>query len=86
MYQSVSNNRPFDVAELKEMYLHTLCSIGDDVLNVQRFGIKKNINRLLFIKTKNLLNVVDRPLDGDTLKISLFHALSYKNEFSDNIL
>lgn len=58
MYLSALTNHPFTKAEIIELYNKKLNNIGDVVLVKQRFGIDRKVNKLMFLKIKNLLPVI----------------------------
>lgn len=55
MYQNVLANLELTSSSVENSYIKKLINIGDNIMVRHRFGIKSKIDRLAFIKIKNLL-------------------------------
>jgi hypothetical protein len=59
MQPSVFNNSFLTKKDIKLKYTNKLISMGDKISNSQKFGVNNTVDKVSFIKIKNLLPFVD---------------------------
>lgn len=67
MYKNVLTDNKYTKCKVESVYVDKLNKMADKIVSNHRFGTKHRIDKLLFIKIKNLLNILRDTTDNRTI-------------------